>query len=186
VAALVDDGEGPEPASPRDVSPPPRMVSALRALQESRVVPPSEPVPDSPMGAYVPWGTWAEDLPARLRLVAQRCRGCGRTLYPPRGACPACRGAAFDDAALPRDAVVYAATRIGRGGAPSEFALEQMQAGAYWVGIVEWPGHGVRVTARLSGWDEEGPRVGDAARAVVRRLFEQEGRARYGVKFART
>lgn len=200
VAALVVDGEGESPKQPRDVSPRPRVVTALRALQESRRLPPAESVPDSPMGAYVPWETWTEDLPARLRLVAQRCKGCGRTLYPPRGACPACRGraagssrgadargasSAFDEAQLPREAVVHAATRIGRGGAPSEFALEQMQTGAYWVAVVEWPDHGVKVTARLSGYEEQGPAVGERVRAVVRRLFEQEGRVRYGVKFAR-
>jgi len=34
-------------------------------------------------------------------------------------------------------------------------------------------------------YDESGPRIGDPVRAVVRRLFEQEGRVRYGVKFSR-
>lgn len=183
VAALVDDGAPETPASPRDVSAPPRVVTAMRALQESRRVPPSESVPDTPMGAYVPLGTWVEDLPARLRLVAQRCAACGRVAYPPRGACPACRGRAFEDVQLPSDAIVHAATRIAAGAAPSEFALEQMQVGAYWVGVVEWPEHGVRVTARLAGYDEEGPAIGERVTAVVRALFTQEGRVRYGVKF---
>jgi uncharacterized OB-fold protein len=184
IAALVDDRDGSDPAAPRDVSPPPRMVSALRALQESRRVPPPEPIPDWPMGAYVPWGAWVEDLPARLRLVAQRCKECGRVQYPPRAACAQCRSRAFGEAPLPREARVHAATRIGRGGAPSEFALEQAQVGEFWVGVVEWPEQGVRVTARLAGYDEAGPRIGDAVRPVVRRLFQQEGRTRYGVKFA--
>ena len=183
VAALVDEGEGPAPAAPRDVSPPPHMVPVLRAMQEARRVPPTERVPDSPMGAYVPLGTWLEDLPARLRLVAQRCEGCARVLYPPRGACPACRGRAFSPVELPREAEVYAATRIGRGGAPSEFALEQMQVGAYWVAVVAWPDHGVRVTARLAGFDERAPEIGQRVVPIVRRLFEQEGTVRYGVKF---
>ena len=186
VAVLVDGPPGsvPEPVEPRNVSGAPRMVSALRALQEARRVPPIEPIPDSPMGAYVPVGTWVEDLPARLRLVAQRCEACARVQYPPRGACIACRGHAFADHPLPREAVVYTATRIGQGGAPSEFALEQAQTGAYWVGVVEWPEQGVRVTARLWGYDENGPAIGDVVRPVVRRLFEQQGAVRYGVKFA--
>ncbi|HET6404079.1 MAG TPA: zinc ribbon domain-containing protein [Candidatus Thermoplasmatota archaeon] len=183
VAALVGEAAGPEPAAPRDVSPAPRMVSSMRALQESRAVPPAEEMPDAPMGAYVPWGTWNEDLPARLRLVGQRCAACGRAIYPPRGACPACRGTAFAPLPLPRDARVYTATRIGRGGAPSEFALEQAQVGAYWVGVVEWPEQDVRVIARLAGFDESGPSIGQPVRALVRRLFVQEGKARYGVKF---
>lgn len=185
IGALVDDGEGADPPSPSDISPAPRMVTAQRALAESGRVPPPERIPDSPMGAYVPMGTWIEDLPARLRLIAQRCMTCARTIYPPRGACPACRSTAFAPTDLPRTARVYAATRIGRGGAPSEFALEQAQVGAYWVAIVEWPDHKVRVTARLSGYDEDGPTIGDKVTAVVRRLFTQEGTSRYGTKFAR-
>lgn len=177
-----------EPGAPapvdREAHVPTLAVSAARALQESRWLAPDERIPDSPMGAYVPMGTWVEDLPARLRLLAQRCVACGRTLYPPRGACPACRGRSFTDAPLPEEALVYAATRIGRGGAPSEFALEQAQTGAYWVAVVEWPEQSVRVSARLAGFDERGPAIGARVRPVVRRLFEQEGAARYGVKFA--
>lgn len=187
IAALVDDGTGPDPAAPREIGAPPRMVSALRALQETRAVPPGEPIHDQPMGAYVPWGTWMEDLPARLRLVAQRCTSCARAIYPPRAACPACMGRVFEPLQLPGEARVYTATRIGKGGAPSEFALEQAQVGAFWVGVVEWPEHGVRVTARLSGYDEDagGPAIGEPVRALVRRLFEQEGKVRYGTKFTR-
>ncbi|HUR69170.1 MAG TPA: zinc ribbon domain-containing protein [Candidatus Thermoplasmatota archaeon] len=184
IAALVADGWGAEPPAPRDVGRPARLVTASRALAESRRVPPTEPMPDSPMGAYVPWGTWVEDLPARLRLLAQRCHACARLQYPPRASCVACGGRLFSQEPLPREARVYAATRIGRGGAPSEFALEQAQVGAYWVGVVEWPELGVRVTARLAGYDEEGPAIGAPVRAVVRRLFDQEGKTRYGVKFA--
>lgn len=184
IAALVDENDGPDPDVPHDVSPAPRTVSAMRALHESRAIPPAERHPDSPMGAYVPWGTWLEDLPARLRLLAQRCKACARAIYPPRASCPACGARALDAFPLPDAARVYSATRIGRGGAPSEFALEQTQVGAYWVAVVEWPDHAVRVTARLTGYDEEGPAIGDPVRAVVRRLFEQEGRVRYGSKFA--
>jgi uncharacterized OB-fold protein len=158
-----------------------RRVGPLRALEESRALASSEP--DAPMGAYVPAGTWVEDLPARLRLVAQRCARCGRVQYPPRGACLDCRAREFQEVELARTAQVHAATRIGRGGAPSEFASEQTHTGAYWVGVVEWPEQKVRVTARLAGYDEHGPALGDSVRAVVRRLFEQEGAARYGVKF---
>lgn len=184
IAARVDESGAPDVAAPVDVSAAPRIVPALRALQERRRVPPAEEIPDSPMGAYVPMGTWTEDLAARLRLVAQRCASCARLVYPPRGACPECRQRAFEPVTLPREAVVYAATRIGRGGAPSEFALEQAQVGAYWVGVVEWPAQGVRVIARLWGFEDAAPRIGQPVRAVVRRLFEQEGRVRYGVKFA--
>lgn len=184
IAAAVDEARGPDPSGARDISGTPRLVSSLRALQGSRSVPPSEPMPDTPMGAYVPWPTWNEDLPARLRLVAQSCTACHHTMYPPRATCPACRATTFAPVQLPREATVYAMTRIGRGGAPSEFALEQAQVGAFWVGVVEWPGQHVRVIARLSGFDETPPTIGQPVRAAVRRLFVQEGKTRYGLKFA--
>lgn len=184
IAALVDETSAPAPDAPVDISGAPRMVSALRALQESRRIATTEAMPDTPMGAYVPWGTWMEDLPARLRMLAQRCDACQHVQFPPRAVCIACSGMKFTQEALPREAQIYALTRIGRGGAPSEFALEQAQVGAYWVAVVAWPEQNVRVTARLWGYDEVGPAIGATVRPVVRRLFEQEGRTRYGVKFA--
>lgn len=186
IAALVDETDASDPTAPRDVSPPALMVSALRALQEARRIPPEQPMPDTPMGAYVPMGTWMEDIAARLRLEAQRCTACAKLLFPPRGACPACRGREFEPVPLPREATVYAATRIGRGGAPSEFALEQAQVGAYWVAVVEWPEQGVRVSARLTHMGDDEVHIGMPVRAVIRRLFDQEGTTRYGVKFAPT
>lgn len=44
---------------------------------------------------------------AEHRLVAQRCRGCGRRNMPPRPMCPACRGLDFDWEALGGYATIW-------------------------------------------------------------------------------
>jgi uncharacterized OB-fold protein len=49
---------------------------------------------------------WRE-IPARFRLEAVRCTGCGKVSYPPRRVCPGCRSEALDPIALsPRGRVV--------------------------------------------------------------------------------
>ena len=44
------------------------------------------------------------------RLVTTRCRGCGRTDWPPRGFCPECISDEFDWAELPAEGTVHAFT----------------------------------------------------------------------------
>jgi uncharacterized protein len=44
------------------------------------------------------------------RLVTTRCRGCGRTDWPPRGFCPECTSDDFDWAELPAEGTVHAFT----------------------------------------------------------------------------
>jgi uncharacterized protein len=44
------------------------------------------------------------------RLVTTRCRGCGRTDWPPRGFCPECTSDEFDWAELPAEGTVHAFT----------------------------------------------------------------------------
>ena len=41
------------------------------------------------------------------RLVAQRCRGCGRLRHPPRPMCPQCHSLLFDIVDLTGDGVIY-------------------------------------------------------------------------------
>ncbi|MGP0030525.1 MAG: Zn-ribbon domain-containing OB-fold protein [Acidimicrobiales bacterium] len=44
---------------------------------------------------------------ARGRLVAQRCRGCGRLHHPPRPMCPACHGLEHEEVQLSGRGRVY-------------------------------------------------------------------------------
>ena len=52
------------------------------------------------------------------------------------------------------------------------YLLFNMVEWATWIALLVW------------GYDERGPAIGDAVRPLVRVLFDQEGRRRYGVKFA--
>jgi uncharacterized OB-fold protein len=79
---------------------------------------------------------------------------------------------------------VEAKTVVGQGGAPPEFAPLQRHGGPYGVAIVgcEADGH-VTLPAQLTDCDPGSVAVGDEVRAVIRRIYVQEGVVRYGAKF---
>jgi hydroxymethylglutaryl-CoA synthase len=140
-------------------------------------------------GAYVSVPTWWRSLPQRHRLVAGRCPDCGTLAFPPEGACTDCGGlVTFEDVALPGTGTVEAITRVGRGGAPPEFAAQQVQSGEFGVAIVAFDGPdggAVSAPAQVTDHDPETDgalSVGDAVEAVVRRVYTQEGVTRYGFK----
>lgn len=72
-------------------------------------------------------------------------------------------------------------TTIGAGAAPSEFARLQDAVGAYHVAIAQ-----LEDGSRTVGiWTEAThPRVGQATRPALRRLYRQQGQWRHGVKLA--
>lgn len=138
-------------------------------------------------GAHVSLPAWRQSLDQRYRLVAGACPECGGVAFPPSGACPECHAlVAYEPVVMPREGRVAAVTTIGRGGAPPEFAAFQEREGAFRVAIVslEHDRGMVRLPAQLVGPDADDVGVGDPVRAVVRRVYEQEGLPRYGVKFA--
>jgi uncharacterized protein len=57
---------------------------------------------------------------AEGRLTTTRCRGCGRTDWPPRGFCPACTSDAFDWVDLPREGRIHGFT-VQETGVPAGF-----------------------------------------------------------------
>lgn len=71
-------------------------------------------------------------------------------------------------------------TTIGAGAAPAEFIRLQDAVGAYHVVLADCGGH---LTVGLWAADAP-PRVGQAVRPVLRRLFRTQGAWRHGVKFA--
>ena len=137
-------------------------------------------------GAHVSLPSWRRSLDQRYRLVAGRCPECGASAFPPEGACPACHELVeFERVEMPRTGVVAAVTVIGQGGAPPEFVPQQDRDGGFGVAIVELDdGKGViELPAQLTDCDPDDVEVGDTVRATVRRIYEQEGLPRYGVKF---
>lgn len=160
----------------------PRVHLAWHAyLGHRRYLPDPGPTRTVSEGAYLSTAQWEETLEFRLGLVLGRCRSCRAVRHPPRETCPDCGGA---DCELFRGrpaGTVHAVTRIGRGGAPSEFALQQSLTGEYAVVIIDLADGG-RAVAQVTGTDPRTVRPGDAVTLHMRRLFEQEGRTRYGLK----
>ncbi|MDF9748490.1 zinc ribbon domain-containing protein [Natrinema salsiterrestre] len=137
-------------------------------------------------GANVSVPNWQRSLEYRYRLVAGACPNCGGVTFPPEGACQECHARVeYDEFEAPRTGMIRAVTVIGQGGAPPEFASLQQRDGGYAVAIVALEtGCGtVTIPAQLTDVDPESVSVGDTVEATVRRIYEQEGVPRYGVKF---
>jgi uncharacterized OB-fold protein/3-hydroxy-3-methylglutaryl CoA synthase len=150
-------------------------------LGHRRYLPDAGPTHTKSEGAYVSPAAWDETLEARLGLLAARCKACSTVRHPPRTTCPDCGASDLQVFQARPEGAVHALTRIGRGGAPSEFALQQTLVGEYAVVAIDMA-DGFRMVAQLSGADPKTVKIGDAVRLGIRRLFEQEGRIRYGLK----
>ncbi len=107
-------------------------------------------------------------IPARYRLEASRCGGCGKVSYPARKVCPACRGARMESVRLSRRGKVVTSTVIHV--APAQFAMET----PYAVAIVETP-EGARLMAQVADCDPDAVQPGLAV-TLEFRLLQQEGR----------
>lgn len=137
-------------------------------------------------GANVSLPNWTESLEHRYRLVAGLCPECGGVTFPPTGACQECHERVeFETFEAPRTGTIRAVTVIGQGGAPPEFAALQQQDGEYAVAIValETEYGTATLPAQLTDVDPHAVEVGDGVKAVIRRVYTQEGVPRYGAKF---
>lgn len=160
----------------------PRVHVSWRAyLGHRRYLPSPAPTHTKSEGAYVSAAAWEETLEERLGLIASRCRACGAARHPPRQPCMDCGSVDTATFHARPEGSVHALTRIGRGGSPSEFALQQAAIGDYAVAIVDML-DGFRLVAQVAACDPRTVKLGDAVRLRLRRLFEQEGRTRYGLK----
>ncbi|WP_227377688.1 zinc ribbon domain-containing protein [Haladaptatus halobius] len=141
-------------------------------------------------GAHVSLPSWRRTLDQRYRLLAGRCPECRALAFPPEGTCPEChRDIEFEQVELPRTGMVRAVTVIGQGGAPPEFTEQQRRDGEYGVAIVELgvdDEETVTLPAQLTDTDPNAIEVGNEVRALIRKIYTQEGVPRYGVKFIPT
>jgi hydroxymethylglutaryl-CoA synthase len=137
-------------------------------------------------GAYVSVPSWKRTIPQRHRLVAGRCEECGTLAFPPEGACTDCGTLdEYESVELPGTGTVEAVTVIGQGGAPPEFVEQQARSGSYVSAIValDGPDGGtVSTPLQVIREGEESVAVDDRVEATIRRIYTQEGVARYGVK----
>lgn len=131
--------------------------------------------------AHVPVPTWRRAIPQRHRHESGTCPDCGAVVFPPEGACPECHSLVdFEPVTPQRIGTVDAATTIGQGGAPPEFAEQQAQQGAFGVAIVRFPAGDGEVSLPIQVVRETS--VGESVRAIPRQIYVEEGVPRYGLK----
>lgn len=134
------------------------------------------------MTSYISLPMYAANVDERLRIIAGKCDGCGTLAYPQRPVCTKCGGDEFTDQKLSGEGTVYTYSVIAGGGAPAEFDDQQVMTGDIISGVVELK-EGPRIMAQITDADPDKIEIGTKVRAVVRRLYDQEGILRYGAKF---
>ena len=134
------------------------------------------------MTSYISLPMYAANIDERLRIIAGECKNCGTLAYPQRPVCMHCGGDAFEDRPLSGEGTIYSFTVVAGGGAPAEFDDQQVMTGDVISAVVELK-EGPRVMVQIADADPEALEIGTPVRAVVRRLYDQEGVLRYGAKF---
>lgn len=134
------------------------------------------------MTSYISLPQYGATIDERLRLVAGECAACGRLVYPRRQVCPGCGADAFAERPLSGRGEIHSFTVILGATVPSEFDLEQQMTGDVCVAVVALE-EGPRMIARLADADPAALSIGQPVEARVRRLYDQEGVLRYGLKF---
>lgn len=134
------------------------------------------------MGAYLSVPTWWRNLDGRYRLELGECRECGGYTFPAEGACIQCNAVDALEPVEPEGTGEVVAQTIIESGAPPEFATLLDAEGAIGVVLVLLD-EGARVPGMLTDCDPHEVDRGTRVEAVVRRIYEQEGVSRYGVKF---
>ncbi len=134
------------------------------------------------MTSYISLPQFEATLDERLRLVAAKCDACDTLTYPKRPICPSCGGDAFTDQPLSGKGEIYSFTHILGATVPSEFDEEQQISGDVCVAVLQLD-EGPRLIARLADVTPDALEIGLRVEARVRKLYDQEGVQRYGLKF---
>ena len=116
-------------------------------------------------------GLFATDAEGAARLVAGKCRSCGRYQFPRAALCPYCGGDEVEEVLLSPDGTLWAWTAVTAPppGYPGDVP--------YGFGVVELP-EGLRVVTRLAEADPANLRFGQDMRLELVPLHtDDEGRA---------
>ena len=132
--------------------------------------------------AYVSIPTYSRSIPQRYALIGARCKSCGAVNIPRTLDCLKCGGADFEPEKLTGRGKIYCYTMISRGGSPPEFSAQQNLMGSYHVAVVELE-EGPKIVAQLADCKSEELKIGLPVEATFRRIYEDEGMIRYGLKF---
>ncbi len=119
---------------------------------------------------------WRE-IPARYRLEAARCASCGKTVYPARPICPACRGRELETTRLSLAGKVITSTVIH---VP---ASDLQNEAPFAMAIVETP-EGARLMLQVADCDPQQVRPGMDVRFEFRCIRKEDhgGILCYGYK----
>lgn len=132
--------------------------------------------------AYVSIPTYSRSIPQRYALIGAKCKSCGAVNFPRTLGCLKCGGTDFEPEKLSGRGEIYCYTMISRGGSPPEFSAQQNLMGSYHVAVVELE-EGPKIVAQLADCKPEELKIGLPVEATFRRIYEDEGIIRYGLKF---
>jgi len=133
--------------------------------------------------AYVSIPTYSRSIPQRYALIGAKCKSCGAVNLPRGVNCLKCgRVLEFQPVKLSGRGRIYSFTTISRGGSPPEFSTQQKLVGSYPVAVVELD-EGPKIVAQMTDCKSEELRIGLVVESTFRRIYEDEGMIRYGVKF---
>jgi uncharacterized OB-fold protein len=132
--------------------------------------------------AYVSIPTYSRSIPQRYALIGARCKSCDAVNFPRTLGCLKCGGADFEAEKLSGRGKIYCYTMISRGGSPPEFSPQQNLMGSYHVAVVELE-EGPKIVAQLADCKPEELKIGLPVEATFRRIYEDDGIIRYGLKF---
>lgn len=109
--------------------------------------------------------TWPADQP---ELLGSECSACSQLTFPPQAGCPRCGGAETTVRPLKRQGTLWTWTsqEFRPKSPPYAGPGDDQHFDPYYVGYVELPGE-LRVEARLDGFDDRCPAIGDVVELVV-------------------
>lgn len=133
--------------------------------------------------AHVSIPTYWKSLPQRYSLVGMKCMNCGAINFPAREVCAQCRKKSeYKPIKLSGRGKVYCYTIIAVGSAPPEFSEQERLTGPYPVAVIELK-EGPKIVAQATDCKPTDLKIGMEVRAVFRRIYEEDGVIRYGIKF---
>jgi uncharacterized OB-fold protein len=133
--------------------------------------------------AYVSIPTYSRSIPQRYALIAAKCKSCGAINLPLAAYCLKCgKILEYEPQKLSGRGKIYCFTTISRGGSPPEFSAQQNLIGSYPVAVVEL-NEGPRIVAQMTDCKAEDLKIGLEVESTFRRIYDDDGMIRYGVKF---
>jgi len=132
--------------------------------------------------AYVSLPTYSRSIPQRYALIGTKCKSCGALSAQRTITCGKCGAAQFDSVKFSGKGKIYCFTTISRGGSPPEFTSQQNLVGSYQIAVVEL-NEGPKVVAQMADCKPEELKIGLPVEVTFRRIYEDDGIIRYGIKF---